>query len=340
MKWYERGFRKKQTYFSNRNLIDMTTKKHGLEQLSNQKMVFRERSHCISCGSSNLHPLWQGKFTDEPTRSFLNRCHYSKDVVTLLAEETFSLVRCQTCGMIFHQRILTPQGLHKLYDEWINDAQIEHMEAHYQTGSKRDTLFERGRQCIKHLLRLKKLVEPYTTEQFRILDYGCGDGHFLCLAKFFGFDVYGIDFSQKRSERAATMGISIFNNWEALESAQINKVHAVSLFQVLEHLEDPLATLRKIATTITNRGILIVEVPDCRGISQPQNFSEFHAVHPLEHINAFTPITLKKMCEQAGFVSINRLPAHVTTSFLDTLRTEVSRFIQRNRTALYFQLPH
>ncbi|PMB43633.1 methyltransferase type 12 [Fischerella thermalis CCMEE 5205] len=317
----------------------MTTNKNRLEQFSNEKLVFRERSHCISCGSSNLHPLWQGKFTDEPTRSFLNRCHYSKDLVPLLAEETFSLVRCETCGMIFHQRILTPQGLNKLYDEWINDAQIEHMEAHYQIGNKRDTLFERGRQSIKHLLRVKKLVEPHTTEQFRILDYGCGDGYFLCLAKFFGFDVYGIDFSRRRSERAAKMGVSVFNNLEALESAQINKVHAVALFQVLEHLEDPLATLRKIATTIADRGILIVEVPDCRGISQPQNFAEFHAVHPLEHINAFTPVTLKKMCEQAGFIATQRIPAHVTTSFLHILRTEISRFIQPNRTALYFQLP-
>lgn len=318
--------------------IDLTINNIDSKLVSKKTVAFRERSHCISCESSKLYPVWQGRFTDQPTRSFIERCHYSQDVIALLGEETFSLVRCENCGMVFHQRILTPEWLNLLYSQWINDAQIEHMEAEYQTANEREILFERGRQCMKHLLRLQKLLLPNTTERFRVLDYGCGDGYFLALAKLFGFGAYGIDFSSVRNERAAKMGIAIFNNLESLESYQIGRMHAATLFQVLEHLEDPLAVLSKIANTMEDGGIFIVEVPDCRGISQPQNFSEFHAVHPLEHINAFTSITLKRMCEQVGFVSIKRIPAQVTTSFLDTVRTEVSRFIQPNRTAQYFRL--
>ncbi|MGH7998289.1 MAG: class I SAM-dependent methyltransferase [Brasilonema sp.] len=317
--------------------IDMTVNHIDSELVSQKNVAFRERSHCISCGSSKLYPLWQGQFSDQPTSSLIERCHYSEDVTTLLGDQTFSLVRCETCGMIFHQRILTPEWLNTLYSEWINDAQIKHMEAEYQTANKREILFERGRQYTKHLLRLQNLLLP-RTEQFRFLDYGCGDGHFLALGKLFGFDVYGIDFSSVRNERSAKMGITIFNSLETLESYQIGRMHAVTLFQVLEHLEEPLAVLNQIANIMEDGGILIVEVPDCRGISQPQNFSEFHAVHPLEHINAFTPITLKKLCEQVGFVSIKRNPAHMTTSFVDILKTEVSRFIQPNKTNQYFRL--
>lgn len=315
----------------------MTTNNFDSKPISKKTVAFRERS-CINCCHTKLSPLWEGRFTDEPTRSFIHRCHYSQDVVTRLGEETFSLVRCEICDMIFHQRILTPEWLNILYSQWINDAQIEHFEAEYQTAKKREILFERSRQYTKHLLRLQKLLLPSKTEQFRILDYGCGDGDFLALANLFGFEVCGIDFSSSRNERAAKTGIAIFNDLETLESARAGSIHAVTLFQVLEHHEDPLLVLGKIANIMEDGGILIVEVPDCRGIRQPENFLEFQAVHPLEHLNAFTPITLKRMCEQVGFVFIKRIPAHVTTSFVDILRTEGSRFLQSNGTAQYFRL--
>ncbi len=313
----------------------MTINNFDSKQIS---VAFRERSHCINCGDTKLKPLWEGRFTDEPTRSFIQRCHYSQDVVARLGTETFSLVRCQTCGIAFHQRILTPEWLNLLYSQWINDAQIEYIEAGYQTAKKREILFERSRQYMKHLLRLQKLLSPSKIEQFRILDYGCGDGDFLALANLFGFNVFGIDFSSVRNQRAAKTSIAIFNDLETLESARVGSIHAVTLFQVLEHLEDPLLVLSKIATIMADGGFLIVEVPDCRGIHQPENFLEFQTVHPLEHINAFTPVTLKRMCEQVGFVFIKRIPAHVTTSSVDILRTEGSRFIQANGTAQYFRL--
>lgn len=308
-----------------------------LKHSSEKKATFRERSHCISCGSDKLHPIWQGRFSDEPTRSFIESCHYSGDALAQLGEEHFSLVRCD-CGMVFHQKILTPQYLNLLYSEWINEDQIKHMEAHYRVGSKQKVLFERGRQSTIHFLRLKKLLVSNETEGIRILDYGCGDGHFLALAKLFGFDTYGIDFSSIRNEQSAKMGISIFNNLEALENRRIPKMHTVTLFQVLEHLEEPLTILKKIANVMEDGGILIVEVPDCRGIKQPQDFFEFHFVQPLEHINAFTPTSLKRMCISAGFVAIKRIPAHVTTSFVDISHEQVSSFLQRSKTAQYFRL--
>ncbi|MGB6299326.1 MAG: class I SAM-dependent methyltransferase [Rivularia sp. (in: cyanobacteria)] len=303
-----------------------------------ENIVFRKREHCINCNSSNLNPLWQGKFADEPTRTYIQKCNYSEDLIKHLGEETFSLVSCQNCGTTFHKHILTPEFLNVLYSEWINDAQINHLEAEIRTGTKTDSSFMGSQQLIKHLLRLQKFRKQFESEEFRILDYGCGDGNFLIFAKLLGFQTYGIDFSSTRQERAAQAGIAVFNNLENLSTYQVDKMHCVTLFQVLEHLDKPLLVLNEIANIMEDEGILIVEVPNCRGITQPQNFSEFSYVHPLEHINAFTPQTLKKICSRAGFVPIKRIPAHATTSFIDVIRTEMSRFIRRNSTSMYFKL--
>jgi trans-aconitate methyltransferase len=159
------------------------------------------------------------------------------------------------------------------------------------------------------------------------------------MAVLFGFEGYGLDFSSTRTRRAGRSDITIVNSLEKFDAHQVGKLHAVSLFQVLEHLPDPITVLRKLANRMEKGSILIVEVPDCQGIKEPASFCDFHAVQPLEHINAFTPITLKEMCERVGFVSIPRSAAHVTTNVVDIFRTEVSRIVHPLRTQQYFRLP-
>jgi 2-polyprenyl-3-methyl-5-hydroxy-6-metoxy-1,4-benzoquinol methylase len=315
-----------------------TTLTNFSSNISTNNSLFRERSHCICCDSKRLYPVWEGRFCDEPNQSFIKKCHYSEDVIKILGEEAFSLVSCKNCGATFHRRILRQEDLKILYSQWINNTQIEYMEALCKAGTKSEKEFEKGRQSIKHLLRLQKMLNLKATETIRLVDYGCGDGDFLGIAKLMGFDVYGIDFSSVRNERAAKMGITVFHDLETLKSHQIDKINVVTMFQVLEHLDNPLAVLKDIAKTMEDGGILIVEVPNCQGIKQPKNFSEFCSVHPLEHINAFTPITLQKICEKAGYVPIKRIPAHTTTNLIDIFKTEMGRFIQTSPTHQYFRL--
>ncbi|NNF91186.1 MAG: hypothetical protein HKM96_07365, partial [Boseongicola sp.] len=67
--------------------------------------------------------------------------------------------------------------------------------------------------------------------------------------------------------------------------------------------------------------------------------TEFHNVHPLEHLNCFTPATLTRFVESVGLVPMSRKPAHVTTRLKDVLRTEASRFWQPKTTTLYARKP-
>jgi 2-polyprenyl-3-methyl-5-hydroxy-6-metoxy-1,4-benzoquinol methylase len=239
--------------------------------------------------------------------------------------------------MAFHQRILAPEWVNALYSEWIDDSQIDAFRAQNVDGNQVQARFEDARQMVKHVLRLQKLVGENAAARLRLLDYGCGDGKFLQFAALFGFEAYGIDFSATRVRRAGQAGLTIVGGLEEFDAAAPGKLHAVTLFQVLEHLVEPVQMLRQLADRLVEGGVLVVEVPDCRGITRPTNFEQFHAVHPLEHINAFTPLTLKQMCERLGFVSIPRHAAHVTTSVIDLLKTEISRVVQPSRTAQYFR---
>jgi hypothetical protein len=57
--------------------INMTKHNLNSELLSQKTVAFRERWHCI-CGDSKLHPQGIGKFTFEPTRSFIDSIYTAK----------------------------------------------------------------------------------------------------------------------------------------------------------------------------------------------------------------------------------------------------------------------
>ena len=80
-----------------------------------------------------------------------------------------------------------------------------------------------------------------------------------------------------------------------------------------------------------------MDVPDCSSGGKPVSFEEFRNVHPLEHINAFTPQTLTQLVESTGFTKINPGPAHVTDRPEALVRSELTRFYKPKRTNQYFR---
>jgi SAM-dependent methyltransferase len=259
---------------------------------------------------------------------------YDGDVERALGDEAFARVACSACGMSFHRRVLLNEWLATLYGEWISPVQVDRFEAE-RRETRPNAAFVAATQLIKHLLRLRQLSRERGRQSLRLLDFGCGDGKFLALAAFLGFEVFGVDASASRRERAARAGISIAPNLEVLDADA--GYDCVTLFEVLEHVPHPREILAALHARMRPRAVLLVEVPDCRGISVPRSFAEFSDVQPLEHINHFTPDTLAALCARSGFEPAPRVPAHVTTSPLDIVKTELSRLIQRPTTSQYFR---
>jgi 2-polyprenyl-3-methyl-5-hydroxy-6-metoxy-1,4-benzoquinol methylase len=111
----------------------------------------------------------------------------------------------------------------------------------------------------------------------------------------------------------------------ALDNQGSKFFHVASMFEVLEHLADPLFTLRSISDLVIPGGVLILETPDCSGVEDIQSKKDYRAIHPLSHINAFTPASLRKIAESVGFIFINSGVAHVTCDLKRVIKTEGKR---------------
>lgn len=298
------------------------------------RVSFRARDRCPACAARDREVVWAGRFDDEVLRDFLARHCYAADVSALLGSERFELVRCLACALLYHARVLDDAGLARLYGEWIDARQIERFEASLG-GSPAERRFELGRQTFKHVLRIRALLPD--RDPLRLIDVGCGDGRTLRAAELVGFAAFGVDPSPTRGARAAAAGLTVLPTLEEAVHAAGGPVDAITMSEVLEHLACPRDVLEACARALCPGGALLLEVPDARGLALPPlDFEQLRVVHPLEHLNAFTPRTLEQLARASGFVPATRIPAHATSALSDVLRTELSRFVPRASTSRYF----
>ena len=305
-------------------------------------LTFTQRPECISCASTRLSTVWSTSYRNLDVERYMDRYGYAVDWRAELADSPIELAQCSDCETIFHQNILDAESLGTLYSDWIDEDQIDTLTDDVHADSAAAVQFENARKHVRHILRLNRLLRKQfgrDAAPWRVLDFGCGAAEFLKQASLFGFATWGVDFSSTRASQALNQQISIIPSLDAYNESASEPVHAITLFQVLEHLDAPRRTLLDLAEVIAEGGILIIEVPNCSSdhTGAPRSFEEFRNVHPLEHINAFTPESLTKLVESTGFVKINPGPAHVTYRPDALIKSKLTRFYEPPRTNQYFR---
>lgn len=167
----------------------------------------------------------------------------------------------------------------------------------------------------------------------KVLDVGCGNGIISMHLGKEGFNVKGIDVSEKAIQKAIAsnpLNNVTFENLSAEELvAKGEKYDAIVCSEVLEHLQDPGELLSKLHQSLTDNGVLIVTVPNGKGprelfVTRPMirlrnNSLLWKYINSvkrvlgysgttvqsdadnLDHIQFFTKTALKKLSQQHGF---------------------------------------
>jgi 2-polyprenyl-3-methyl-5-hydroxy-6-metoxy-1,4-benzoquinol methylase len=159
-------------------------------------------------------------------------------------------------------------------------------------------------------------------QPLRVLDFGCGWGQFLAAAALFGAEAYGVDRDADRLRGAARSGLRLAPSLDDLPAELVGRFDVVTLFQVLEHLEEPRAVLEAARRWLRPSGVLILETPDCTGVTGFHSIEDYRDINPLAHINAFTPETLTNIAVRSGYRPLRYLPAHVTADPLAVIKSQ------------------
>jgi len=101
----------------------------------------------------------------------------------------------------------------------------------------------------------------------RVLDVGCGSGIFLDQAKGAGMETYGLEFNAKAAEKARAKGHRISHCLlRDFQRSQVSgELDLITIFQVLEHVSDPLDLVRQAAGLLDAGKYIAVAVPSIQG---------------------------------------------------------------------------
>ncbi len=129
-----------------------------------------------------------------------------------------------------------------------------------------------------------------------LLDVGCGDGAFLLKARAHEWRVIGTEMSPQRARQA---GLDVCNSLG--EAAVGGPFDCVTAWHVLEHFQDPLATLEQIRTLLAPGGTLLLAVPDALGHQARLTGRKWLHLDVPRHLHHFGKRSLKLHLTRAGF---------------------------------------
>jgi len=132
-----------------------------------------------------------------------------------------------------------------------------------------------------------------------LLDFGCGGGGLLHLLKEKTYDIAGLELDRQINQYINDEGIKCYRSLDEVEK----KYDFITLFHVLEHLPNPIATLKELKTYIKQNGKIIIEVPNSEDalltLYNSKAFADF--TYWSCHLFLFNNSTLEEVCKRSGY---------------------------------------
>lgn len=212
----------------------------------------------------------------------------------------FQVVRCRACGLMRTDPRPTPETIGFYYPDDYGPYQDTRVNPNKGAEDQRP-LWRR------FVTRFREQTIKFNSDRLpplrtgRMLEIGCASGAFLHRMAGEGWEVEGIEFSEKAANSARSLGYRVHTG--ALETAPDpdKNYDLVVGWMVLEHLHDPVLALRKLRSWTRPGGWLVFSVPNAGSFEFSVFRSAWHATELPRHLYHYTPKALAKVLETGGW---------------------------------------
>jgi 2-polyprenyl-3-methyl-5-hydroxy-6-metoxy-1,4-benzoquinol methylase len=247
----------------------------------------------------------------------LNRCpvcdsdgisHVLTAVDHLVSNEKFHIDSCGSCGL----RFTNPRpDDHKMAGYYDSEEYISHSN---ESASLVNALYKIAR--IFTLRKKLKLVERLSNGK-RLLDVGCGTGHFIDYCQQHDWQISGVEpneTARKQAENKTSIEIS-----PELNDVVGGTFDVITLWHVLEHLPSLEQTMNKLKSLLAPNGILIIAVPNYQAYEESifkENWAAYDVPRHLYHFNQKAVITL---ADKYGLKVVRTSPMKLDSYYISLL---------------------
>ena len=263
---------------------------------------------CPFCGSAAARP-WRAS-PDRMLRPF---------------GQVYQAVRCSECGTRYTRPRPTMESLAAHYPEDYSPYRREGKAARRFSFADPDSLKPLDRAFMVHELGYESWVRegdpgprrarfpgltmiaapppPASLGTGRLLEIGCSHGLYLHRVRALGWAVQGIELDEKtariaREERQLDVRTGPF----APGLFPPASFDCIAMWQVLEHLPDPMQALRESHRLLRPGGVIMIGVPNTNGLIARIAGNYYYPLDMPRHFTHFTTHSVRRFLQAAGFV--------------------------------------
>ncbi|MBN1398556.1 MAG: class I SAM-dependent methyltransferase [Bacteroidetes bacterium] len=228
----------------------------------------------------------------------------------------WNIGKCTKCGLIY----LNPAPFFEPTSEFSNISK-GFQYTRYMHEKITHTIFEYERAQLK---KQQSVIAGLTGQTFTSINYlevGCGSGASVKAATDLGWQATGFDLDPELINEGIEQHGADLRCTPLLQGGfEADKYHYVRLRDVIEHLPNPYDSLVEIKRILRPGGISLIVAPNEKAlINQIRYLLGFKKkmvayAEPPHHIHGFTPDTLRRILERAGF----KILAMKTTTPVDS----------------------
>jgi len=201
-----------------------------------------------------------------------------------VSKETFELVYDESLDMLITSPQPDENNLGRYYE---SDDYISH------TDGKR-SLFEKAYHFIKNIALKNKLslINKLHNSKGNLLDIGAGTGDFLLVAKNNGWNIIGVEPSEKAKVIANAKGVNLKSSISELED---NSFDVITMWHVLEHVPNLENQIKELKRLLKSNGTILIAVPNFNSFDA-KYYKEFWAAYDVpRHLWHFSKTAIQKL---------------------------------------------
>jgi 2-polyprenyl-3-methyl-5-hydroxy-6-metoxy-1,4-benzoquinol methylase len=209
-------------------------------------------------------------------------------------KEGFQFVKCSECALVYVNPCLKDEHVRQVYKHQsysdLTKALMEPSDAY------RRERFGKERVSI-----VNRFLRPDSRAGMRLLDVGCATGFFVQAARDDGWEASGVESNPFQAAFAQNAGLDVRNETIEETSFPDGTFDAVTLFEVIEHVKQPMAILRKAHRLLRPGGMVFLYTPNFDCASRLIMGLDSHFIWGSNHLTYFTIPTLATALERVGF---------------------------------------